>query len=177
MMLRPFKVGDYVVAGGVEGTVTEVGLFVSAIVTPDGVHTLVGNTKVFNDTIKNYSHNASRRVERTALVAHGVDVHDAMNRLREGLAGIPNVATSPAPEVWILDFNLAGTVLAVRPHCHTDHYWQVYFDTNALISDTFGVAGYPVPSTHQVHHIREREGAPRTSGAQPAAAVTASAGK
>jgi small conductance mechanosensitive channel len=50
-----------------------------------------------------------------------------------------------APDVEILDFNERGTVLAVRPYCHTDHYWQVNFDTNKLIAKTFGEAGYAAP--------------------------------
>jgi len=51
----------------------------------------------------------------------------------------------PAPDVEILDFNERGTVLAVRPYCHTSHYWQVFFDTNKLIAKTFGEAGYTPP--------------------------------
>jgi small conductance mechanosensitive channel len=150
VLLRPFKVGDYVVAAGVEGTVRELGLFTSTVQSPDDVETIVANTRIFGDTIKNFSANPTRRVERTALVAHEVDVQDAIARLREALAKIPNVARSPAPEVWIWDFSLAGTVLAVRPHCHTNHYWQVYADTNAAIAATFGVAGYPTPAVHEV---------------------------
>jgi small conductance mechanosensitive channel len=55
--------------------------------------------------------------------------------------------TDPAPDVEILDFNERGTVLAVRPYCHTDHYWQVYFDTNKLIYKTFSEANYGAPFT------------------------------
>jgi small conductance mechanosensitive channel len=58
------------------------------------------------------------------------------------------VLKSPAPDVEILTFNLAGLVLAVRPCGHNDHYWQVYFDTNKTIRETFGEAAYPVPDQH-----------------------------
>jgi small conductance mechanosensitive channel len=54
----------------------------------------------------------------------------------------------PAPDVEILTFNLSGAVLAVRPYCNNEHYWQVYFDTNRLIGDTFARAGFPVPEQH-----------------------------
>lgn len=60
-------------------------------------------------------------------------------------AAIPNVLAEPAPTVEILDFNELGTLLCVRPHCHTDNYWQVYFDTNKAIAATFAAAGYPPP--------------------------------
>lgn len=151
IIFRPYKVGDYVVAGGVEGTVTEIGLFNTTITTPDNVQTIVGNGKVSGDTIKNYTTHDYRRVERTAQLAFGVDALDAIARLKPALAAIPNVMATPVPDVEILDFNDKGTVLAVRPYCHTDHYWQVYFDTNKLIASTFGSAGYPAPFVVQQH--------------------------
>jgi small conductance mechanosensitive channel len=150
LILRPFKAGDLVTAGGVTGTVREIGLFASVLDTPDNVRTIVGNAKIFGDTIQNYSANPYRRVDRTAQLAHGVDVRDAIARLRAGLATIPNVTREPAPDVEILDFTPLGPQLAVRPYCHIDHYWQVYFDTNRLIQDTFGTAGYPVPEQRVV---------------------------
>jgi len=145
VILRPFKVGDFVTVGGVTGTVSEIGLFATTILTPDNVSTFVGNNKVFGDTIQNYTTNPYRRVDRTAQLNGSVDANAAMALLKQKLLTIPNVVAKPAPDVEILDFNLLGPVLAVRPYTHTDHYWQVYFDTNKLIRETFGAAGYPAP--------------------------------
>lgn len=150
MVLRPFKVGDFITAGGVTGTVKEVGLFVTAINTLDNVMNLVGNNKIFSDTIQNFSMNPFRRVDLKAQLAHSVDHNDAIKLLKERLGKIANVIANPPPDVEILEFNLNGPVLAVRPYCHTDHYWQVYFDTNRTIRETFGAAGYPVPEQHFV---------------------------
>jgi small conductance mechanosensitive channel len=146
IILRPFKAGDFVTAGGVTGTVREVGLFVTSLDTPDNVLTYVGNGKIFGDTVQNFSANPFRRVDRIAQLSHGVDPAAAIAMLKARLAAIPNVIASPAPDVEIIDFTLAGAVLAVRPYCHTDHYWQVYFDTNRAIAESFGQAGYPPPS-------------------------------
>ncbi len=148
VILQPFKVGDFVTAGGIMGTVHEIGLFVTYIDTLDNVRHIVGNGKIFGDVIQNYSTNAYRRVDLTAQLAHGVDVHVAMAALKKALAGIPNVMTNPAPDVEILTFNLAGPVLAVRPYCNNKDYWQVYFDTNQLIKETFTTAGFEVPEQH-----------------------------
>jgi small conductance mechanosensitive channel len=120
-------------------------LFVTTVNTPDNIRTFIGNGKIFSDTIQNFSTNEYRRVELTAQLAHGVDHNDAIGRLKAGLAKIPNVLVTPAPDVEILTFNLAGPVLAVRPYCNNKDYWQVYFDGNRLIRETFGAAGYPVP--------------------------------
>jgi small conductance mechanosensitive channel len=87
-------------------------------------------------------------LERTAQLAHTVDSHDAIRRLKEALAKIPMVEKEPAPDVEIVNFNQRGPVLPVRPYTHTNHYWQVYFDTNKAIADAFGGAGYPVPEEH-----------------------------
>jgi small conductance mechanosensitive channel len=146
LVLRPFKVGDFVSIGGVTGTVHELGLFGTTIVTPDNVLTLVGNGKIFSDTIQNFSALPFRRVDRTAQLAGGVDTTDAIARFKAAVAKIPNVMAEPAPDVSLLDLNLVGPVIAVRPYCHTDHYWQVYFDTNEAIVRVCRDAGWPAPT-------------------------------
>lgn len=150
LVLRPFKVGDFVQLGGVTGTVHELGLFGTTLTTPDNVMALVGNSKIFSDTVMNYSVHPVRRVERTAQLAGSVDPAEAITRLAAAVSKIPNVATTPAPELSVLDINLVGPVLAVRPYCHTDHYWQVYFDTNAAILRTAREAGWPAPTPSQI---------------------------
>jgi len=150
VVLRPFKVGDFITAGGVTGTVEQIGLFATQFLTPDNVHTVVGNGKIFSDTIQNFSSTPFRRVDRTAQLAHGVDIQDAIQRLKRRLALVAHVEQTPAPDVELLDFNAMGPVLAVRPYTNNAYYWQVYFDTNTVIAEEFGAAGYPVPSTQTV---------------------------
>ena len=146
-VLRPFKVGDFVQVGGVTGTVHEVGLFGTTVITPDNVLTIVGNNKVFSENIQNYTTLPFRRVDCQAKVANSVDPLDAIARLKASIAQIPNVATNPAPDVEIVSFTPEGPLLCVRPYTHNEHYWQVYFDTHKAIVATFGAAGYPVPET------------------------------
>jgi small conductance mechanosensitive channel len=150
VILRPFKVGDFVTAGGVTGTVKEVGLFVTAIDTPDNIHTFIGNAKIFGDTIQNFTANPFRRVELKAQLAHSVDPADAIKRLKERLPKIKHVAKDPAPEVEVLEFTAFGPVLAVRPFTHNDTYWDVYFATNKAIVEEFSGAGYAVPAENRV---------------------------
>jgi small conductance mechanosensitive channel len=150
LVLRPFKVGDFVCVGGVTGTVQELGLFGTTVITPDNVLTLVGNSKVFGDTVMNYSARPSRRVERTAQLAGGVNTADAIARLKTAVAAIPNVLAEPAPEINLLDMNLVGPVIAVRPYCNNNHYWQVYFDTNEAIVRVAQEAGWPAPTPTQI---------------------------
>lgn len=146
-VFRPFAVGDFVTAGTITGTVREIGLFFTKIVTPDNVETILGNNAIFSGTIQNYSALPYRRVDCTAKIANGVDPRDAIEKLRPFIAAIPNVVTTPPPDIEILNFTPEGPLLAVRPYTHTDHYWQVWFDTNRTIVDVFTAAGYPVPQT------------------------------
>jgi small conductance mechanosensitive channel len=145
VFLRPFKVGDAITAGGVTGTVEAIGLFGTTINTPDNVQTIVGNGAIFSGTIQNYSANPYRRVDLTATISNTVDHHQAIRLLKDRLTRIPNVLSSPAPDVDVLQFTPAGPQLCVRPYCANQHYWQVYFDTNRLIRESFGEAGFPAP--------------------------------
>lgn len=167
LILRPFKVGDFISAGGMVGTVEEIGLFVTRISTPDNVQTFISNSRVFADTIQNFSANAYRRVDLVAQLNHAVDPALAVQKLKEALGKIPNVVPQPRPDVEILQFTPLGPVLAVRPYCANAHYWQVYFDTNRTIRETFAAAGFP-PAEQPV--------AVRTNGVRTSAVSGAASG-
>ena len=145
VFLRPFKVGD-VVSGGSATAVVEIGLFSTAINTGDNVRVYVGNNTIFSGNIQNYSTNAYRRVDLTAQIAHETVPADAIQRIQEKLKNIPNVLADPKPQVEILNFNEYGTLLAVRPFCANDNYWQVYFDVNNAIVEVGTEGGYKAPS-------------------------------
>ena len=130
VVLRPFKVGDFISAGGITGTVEEVGLFVTTVDTPDNVRTFVGNNKLFSDNIRNFSANPYRRVELSAQIAGAADPSQVIAALKKRLQQIPNVAARPEPDVVIASFTAVGPVLAIRPWTNNNFYWQACFDTN-----------------------------------------------
>lgn len=164
LILRPFKVGDFIAAGGMQGTVEEIGLFVTRMNTLDNVQTYISNSRVFADTIQNFSANPYRRVDLVAQLHHTVAPATAIGLLKERLAKIPNIAATPRPDVEILQFTPLGPVLAVRPYCSNERYWQVYFDTNRVIREAFGDAGFPAA---------EQPIVVRTNGQQGLRATTA----
>ena len=108
VVLRPFKVGDEVTAAGVTGTVESIGLFGTVINAPDNVLTIVGNNKIFSETIQNYSANPYRRVDLAATIHNTVDHDRAIRLVRRRLDTIPHVLQTPAPEVDVLQFTPAG---------------------------------------------------------------------
>lgn len=141
MVLRPFKVGDSIEVGSLGGTVKEIGLFSTTLLTADNVPTYVNNSRILGDTLRNFSDSPHRRVDRTAQVDHGVDSRIVMNMLRERIGAIPNVLAQPAPQIEILNLNDTGVELAVRPYCKPEHYSGVYFATNAAILDVLVATG------------------------------------
>jgi small conductance mechanosensitive channel len=157
-ILRPFKIGDFVSAGGVTGTIREIGIFATKIVTQDNVETIVGNNTVFSGTIQNFSTLPYRRVECSAKIANGVDPHDAIERLRPAVAAIPNVLSTPPPDIEIMSFTPEGPLLAVHAYANNDFYWQVLFDTNRAIVEVFTAAAYPVPQTPVAYAVAPANG-------------------
>ena len=144
-IFRPISSGDYIDGGGIEGTVQEVGMFVTSFTSPDNVMNFVGNAKLFGDTIKNYSATPYRRVELVAQLDNSADVAKAIQLLKEGIKQIPTQAQGVDADVEVLEFSERGPRLAVRPFTNTTHYWQVYFDTNRMIVDVLSKANFPVP--------------------------------
>jgi len=152
VFLRPFKVGDIISAGGTTGTVEEIGLFSTIINTPENVRTYVGNNKIFSDSIANFTANSYRRVDLLAQLDHSVNIKDAIALLQKNAQSVPNVVADPPVEVFIVTFNQSGPVLAVRPYTNPVYYGQVVGDTNMMIADSFGSAGYPIPTSHQTSY-------------------------
>jgi small conductance mechanosensitive channel len=144
-IFRPISVGDFICGGGVTGTVEEIGMFVTSILAPDHVRNIVPNGKLFGDTIQNFSVHTYRRVDLFAQLDHSADVGKAIAVLKQALPSIPNQSVGTAPDVEILEFSERGPKLAVRLYTHTDHYWQVYFDTNRTIAEVLSAHGFPVP--------------------------------
>jgi hypothetical protein len=158
LILRPFKVGDFISAGGTLGTVNEIGLFVTTVTTLDNVRTFVGNGKILGDNIQDFTANPYRRVDLVAQLDNSVAHAEAIRLLKDRLGRIPNVVASPAPDVEILTFTPLGPVLAVRPYCHNAHYWQVYFDTNRAIREVGGTRASPRPSSTSLSGVETAGG-------------------
>ncbi|MCL2779722.1 MAG: mechanosensitive ion channel family protein [Polyangiaceae bacterium] len=153
IVLRPFKTGDFVTVAGVTGTVREIGLFATIVDTADNIHNTIGNNKILSDNIVNFSSNGFRRVEIKAQLSGSADIPAAIAVLKEKLASIPNVLSEPKSEVEILEFNLVGPVLVVRPYCQPNDYWQVYFDTNKMLLRE--LAQFPAPVAAQTLNVRQ----------------------
>lgn len=150
LTLRPFKVGDDIVAGGTAGTVQEVGLFVTTLHTGANVRVFIGNSRLLSETLQNLSVNPVVRTEIKVVLPHGVNPREAIRELNERVRKIQGVHDAPAPEIGIVEFTPLGPLLAVRPFCANVDQGAVFFETNLVIHEVFAAAGYPPPQQHHV---------------------------
>ncbi len=152
VVLRPFKVGDIITGGGVNGQVREIGLFATTLDTRNNVRIFVGNNKLFSDNIINHSHNPHVRLEMRAQIANGVNPFEVLPRIKERVLKIPNVLSDPAPDCGVVEYNAAGTLLFVDPYVRggVPEQEAVMGAVYAAIADA--TAGLPVPAPHAIHH-------------------------
>jgi small conductance mechanosensitive channel len=144
ILFRPFQVGDYVMAGGVEGSVESISIFNTNMQTPDNRRIIVPNGKIINDVITNVTANPIRRLD---LVV-GISYEDNIGQAREVLAGLlsedPRVLKEPAPAIAVADLAASGVNLAVRPWVNRDDYLAVRGDLLEKIKTAFDQAGLTI---------------------------------
>ena len=149
IILRPIKVGGFRHRRRGDRARSRRGSFASAINTPDNVLTLVGNNRIFTDTIQNFSVNPiAGSTSRPSWPAPPTTRRQSRCS-RCGWRRSPTSWPIRPSRVEILEFNLVGPVLVIRPYCHNDHYWQVYFDGNKAIRESWRLPGFP-PGAAQV---------------------------
>lgn len=130
--VRPFEVGDFIEGAGVAGVVDEIGIFSTAIITPDNVKITVPNGRLFNDTLKNNTALGKRRVDITVDIGDR-PVTSAMSDLRELAQSHPLVLQEPPPDCVVISFSRKETVLQLRPWCSSASYEKVRSDLQKTI--------------------------------------------
>ena len=154
LIFRPFKVGNYIEAGGVAGTVDELSLFVTTLHTGDNIHIIVPNGELWGTAIRNFSHHATRRVELTVGIGYGDDIDQALAALNELIAADSRVLGDPAPLVAVSELGDSAVNLLLRAWCARGDFAQLKWDLTKAIKQRFDAEGisFPYPQ-HDVHLI------------------------
>ncbi len=153
LFLRPIKVGEYVDAGGIAGTVDEVGLFSTQLTTFDGVYIQVPNGQIWNSAIKNYSRLPTRRVDVPVGVSYGDDIDKALGVLLSHLQSEPRVLAEPAPEVMVLALADSSVNLNMRCWTNAGDYWALRFDLTKAAKELVEAAGCTIPFPQRDVHV------------------------
>lgn len=152
LIFRPYRLGDFVEAGGAAGTVKEMSLFTTVINTPDNVRIIVPNGKIFGDTIKNISAEDTRRVDMVVGIGYGSSIEKAKQVIAELLAADSRVMSDPAPQIAVAELADSSVNLVVRPWVKKEDYWGVKFDFTHSVKEALDAAGVEIPFPQTVIH-------------------------
>lgn len=168
VLLRPFRVGQYIDAQGVAGTVRETGLFMTELQTFDGVCLRVPNGKIWGSPIMNYSENPTRRMDMEVTVTFDSPIQAGLDALRAMLDGEPRLLASPKHEVMVVRYTDRGVTLNARYWTSNDDFWSVQFALFAKLKATVEGAGcriaVPVQEVRVPDADDANEGANRGDG-------------
>ncbi|AZY49928.1 mechanosensitive ion channel family protein [Bordetella avium] len=161
LVLRPIRAGEYVgLSNGYEGTVEEVGLFLTRLVQADGINVSLPNSTVWTATIINYSRNVNRRCDIPVIIHYGDNLDEAVARLKAVVKAHALVLQEPAPSVRAIEYRDTGTVVNVRVWATAANYWDMRWDLFQQLRTQMSAAGFraPVP-------VREIQAPPSKDGA------------
>ncbi len=150
---RPFKVGDYVIAGGVEGSVRELNMMAVVMTTPDNKLMTVPNKAVWGGPITNFSAMETRRVDVAVSIAYGADIGLARQTALDALAQIPEIIAEPAPMTEVSKLDESAVALTVRGWCKNADYWTAYFAATRKVKEAFAAKGVHIPFPQLDVHV------------------------
>ena len=142
---HPFKVGDYIIAGGVEGSVTELNMMATVLATADNKKVTVPNASVWGSAITNFSALGKRRVDTVVAVAYGTDLTKAVDVARAALQKVPGVLAEPAPAVAVGSLGESAVTINVRPWSTCADYWAVFSGAQQAVKEAFERESITIP--------------------------------
>jgi small conductance mechanosensitive channel len=145
ILFRPFRVGDFVTVGGVDGTVESVNLMHTYLITPDNRQAVVPNAKVGGDAIINYNVRGTRRFELKVGIGYGDDIGKAMQVVQELFAADTRILKDPAPGVWTEALGDSSVNLVVRGWTTTANMWETQTAMLRRIKERFDEEGITIP--------------------------------
>lgn len=146
LILRPIRAGEFVsVVGRGDGTVDEVGLFVTRLVQTDGVNFYLPNSLIWGSQIINYSRNETRRMDVPVAVRYGDDLDKAIDVLRELAMSHEKVLQDPAPNVFVSDYKDSTVTINLRIWTKVEDFWAVRFELNRTTLQCLEQAGLQQP--------------------------------
>lgn len=155
LLLRPYRIGDYVEAQGQAGTIKEISLFNTVITTVDNQTIYVPNSSISTGIINNYSQAATRRVDWNVTISYGDDVEVARRVLIEMMNSEKRVMQDPAPVVYLTSLGDSAVNISARAWVANADYWGVYFDLNERIYNELPKHGLHFPFPQLSVHVEK----------------------
>lgn len=157
VIFRPFKIGDFVEAGGTMGIIEHISIFNTIMKTGDNREVIVPNGLIYADTITNYSAKDTRRIDMSFGIGYGDDLLKAKNLLTEIVTGHPKVMADPAPVIRVSELADSSVNFDVRPWVNADDYWPVRSELIEQIKLAFDENGISIPFPQMDVHLDKLE--------------------
>ena len=158
LIFKPFKVGDYVQAGGESGTVEEIRIFTTQLKTPDNKTIIIPNAQITSGSITNYSAKDTRRVDMVFGIGYDDDIKKAKQVISDILANDERVLKDPAPMIALSELADSSVNFVVRPWVKSADYWGVFFDTHEAVKERFDAEGVGIPFPQRDVHLYQKSG-------------------
>ena len=157
LLLRPFKVGDYIIpAGGNEGTVTEIQLFYTKLATTDNKVVIIPNGELSNSSMINASATDSRRIDISVGISYQADIREAKDVLMKLLDSDEKVLQEQEKRVFVDALGESAVVLGVRCHVASEDFWETRWRLNENIKYALDEAGISIPYNQLDVHLNSR---------------------
>lgn len=157
LIFKPYKVGDLISAQGFTGTVKEVQIFNTILLTPQNERVIIPNSKMSNDSLINHTIEGKRRIDLVVGISYESDIDKAKAALLEAMKNDPKVLTEPAPYVGVAELADSSVNLAVRPWCNNADYWDVYFGTIEKSKKALDANDITIPFPQMDVHLNKLE--------------------
>lgn len=156
MINKPFKIGDYIITNGVEGTVAQISLLYTRLDSATNQAVFIPNGMAINATIINNNANKTRRVEMLYSISYDDDVTKAKSLIEELLNADKRVLHEMPLSVVLKEHGSSALVIRARAWCATDDYWDIYFDMNEKVRAAFSENGISIPYDQLDIHMKEQ---------------------
>lgn len=155
LIFKPFKVGDYIVEGGVEGTVEAIGIFYTTLLTPDNKRVIIPNGGLMNSTVTAVNQLDTRRVDFTFSVSYSADIDKVRKVIAYVIEKSENILADRDVDIFVSNHGESSVDFAVRVWTKTENYWSVYFDLNEKIKKAFDAANIEIPFPQMDVHVKD----------------------
>lgn len=156
LITKPFTTGDFVEVAGKTGVIKAVGLFYTQLDTLDNVAVSIPNSDVTGSAVNNYSREPMRRVDRTFTASYECPTEDVKAAIFDAIAKDERILSDPAPFVRLLEYKGSTVEYVVRVWCKNADYWDVYFNLNENVRESFAAKGVKFSYEHVNVHIVEK---------------------
>ncbi len=155
LLFKPFKVGDFIEASGESGSVAEISVVYTIILTTDNKRITIPNGTLTNSVIKNYSAENLRRVDMTFSTAYDADIEKVKKILTEAATSHPKALKDPEPTIKLSAHGDSALTYIVRIWCKNEDYWDVNFDTIEKVKNAFDENGIEIPYPQMDVHVKK----------------------